>query len=231
MEPAVRDHGGDGPAVLLLHGAGRTLEDWAAAAPLLAAGHRVWAMDLRGHGRSGDGAVPWTFDVAVDDVTAVLAACGAPDAVVVGHSMGGMIAARCLERDGRVPAAVNLDGHGMGRPEQYRGLDTAYVRERLAEARRFADEAGGRRRADGRLRTGPGAGSGGPGAEQATGDRRRCGRDPRHAAGTAGGGRGAGVRVRARAASAAVRLSGGRAGRAWRGAPGSVRRRCAASAR
>ncbi|MEU8784121.1 alpha/beta hydrolase [Streptomyces sp. NPDC048637] len=144
VELAVRDHGGEGAAVLLLHGAGRTLADWARVAPLLAAGHRVWAMDLRGHGRSADGAVPWTFDVAADDVTAVLAACGAPDAVVVGHSMGGMVAARCLERDGGVPAAVNLDGHGMGRPEQYVGLDAAYVRERLGEARKFAEEAGGR---------------------------------------------------------------------------------------
>ncbi|MEU8913600.1 alpha/beta hydrolase [Streptomyces nigrescens] len=144
VELAVRDHGGEGAAVLLLHGAGRTLEDWAQVAPLLAAGHRVWAMDLRGHGRSGDGAVPWTFDVAAGDVTAVLAACGAPDAVVVGHSLGGMVAAYCLERDGRVPAAVNVDGHGMGRPEQYVGLDVASVRERLAEARKFADEAGGR---------------------------------------------------------------------------------------
>lgn len=144
VELAVRDHGGDGSPVLLLHGAGRTLADWARVAPLLAERHRVWAMDLRGHGRSGDGAAPWTFEVAADDVTAVLAACGAPDAVVVGHSLGGMIAARCLERDGGVPAAVNLDGHGMGRPEQYVGLDTATVRERLREVRKFAEEAGGR---------------------------------------------------------------------------------------
>ncbi|UKY52474.1 alpha/beta fold hydrolase [Streptomyces inhibens] len=144
VELAVRDHGGGGVPVLLLHGAGRTLADWERVAPLLAVGHRVWAMDLRGHGRSGDGAVPWTFEVAVGDVTAVLAACGAPEAVVVGHSMGGMVAALCLERDGGAPAAVNLDGHGMGRPEQYVGLDASYVRERLAEARRFAEEAGGR---------------------------------------------------------------------------------------
>lgn len=144
VELAVRDHGGDGSPVLLLHGAGRTLADWARVAPLLAERHRVWAMDLRGHGRSGDGAAPWTFEVAADDVTAVLAACGAPDAVVVGHSLGGMIAARCLERDGGVPAAVNLDGHGMGRPEQYVGLDAATVRERLGEVRKFAEEAGGR---------------------------------------------------------------------------------------
>ncbi|MEE4421702.1 alpha/beta fold hydrolase [Streptomyces bugieae] len=145
VELAVRDHGGAGTAVLLLHGAGRTLLDWERAAPLLAAGHRVLAMDLRGHGRSGDGAVPWTFGTAVEDVRAVLAGCGIPRAVVVGHSLGGMVAVRCLEAlADLVPAAVNLDGHGMGRPEQYAGLDPEWVRERLAEARQFAEEAGGR---------------------------------------------------------------------------------------
>ncbi|MFF4601709.1 alpha/beta fold hydrolase [Streptomyces sp. NPDC001339] len=143
VELAVRDYGGAGAAVVLLHGAGRTLADWARVAPLLAEGHRVLAMDLRGHGRSGDGTVPWTFEVAVADVRAVLAACGVPEAVVVGHSLGGMVAARCLERLDGTPAAVNLDGHGMGRPEQYVGLDASYVRERLGEARKFAEEAGG----------------------------------------------------------------------------------------
>ncbi|MFJ9420228.1 alpha/beta fold hydrolase [Streptomyces sp. NPDC101227] len=139
---AVRDYGGEGPAVLLLHGAGRTLVDWEPAASLLAVRHRVVAVDLRGHGRSGDGAVPWTFEVAVEDVMTVLRTYGIPDAVVVGHSMGGMVAALCLERG--ASAAVNLDGHGMGRAEQYAGLDAGYVRERLAEARKFADEAVGR---------------------------------------------------------------------------------------
>ncbi|GAB7031256.1 alpha/beta hydrolase [Streptomyces sp. NPDC021749] len=144
VELAVRDYGGAGTAVLLVHGAGRTLVDWERAAPLLAAEHRVLAMDLRGHGRSEDGAVPWTFEVAVEDVRAVLTAREIPQAVVVGHSLGGMVAVRCLEAlADLVPAAVNLDGHGMGRPEQYVGLDPEWVRERLGEARKFAEEAGG----------------------------------------------------------------------------------------
>ncbi len=143
VEIAVRDHGGNGPALLLLHGAGRNLVDWELVGPLLADGHRVVAMDLRGHGKSGGGDGPWTFEGAVADVAAVLEGCGIADAVVVGHSLGGMVAACCLEGLDGTLGAVNLDGHGMGRAEQYVGLDRGYVERRLAEARAFADAAMG----------------------------------------------------------------------------------------
>ncbi len=75
---------------------------------------------------------------------AVLEELGIADAVVVGHSLGGMVAACCLEALDGTPGAVNLDGHGMGRAEQYVGLDRGYVTRRLAEARAFADAAMGR---------------------------------------------------------------------------------------
>ncbi|MGW7552285.1 alpha/beta fold hydrolase [Streptomyces rimosus] len=144
VEIAVRDHGGNGPALLLLHGAGRNLVDWEIVGPLLAEGHRVVAMDLRGHGKSGGGDEPWTFEGAVADVGAVLEELGIAGAVVVGHSLGAMVAACCLEGLDGTLGAVNLDGHGMGRVEQYVGLDRGYVERRLAEVRAFADAAMGR---------------------------------------------------------------------------------------
>jgi pimeloyl-ACP methyl ester carboxylesterase len=64
VQLATRDYGGPGQDVLLLHGGGRSMDDWRLVAPLLVdAGLRVAAMDLRGHGRSGpalwDGRTGW----------------------------------------------------------------------------------------------------------------------------------------------------------------------------
>ncbi|MGW1161605.1 alpha/beta fold hydrolase [Streptomyces sp. NPDC002519] len=140
---AVHDHGGEGPPLLLLHGAGRTLADWAAVAPLLVPHHRVLAMDLRGHGHSPSG--PWHLAQVLGDIEEVLAAHGIPDALPVGHSLGGMLAVRyALEHPDVTPGAVNLDGFGWGRPDQYVGLDPDHVAQHLAQLRELCGAGQGR---------------------------------------------------------------------------------------
>jgi pimeloyl-ACP methyl ester carboxylesterase len=47
---AVRDFGGAGDPIVLLHGLGRTLIDWSVIGPLMAPYRRTVAFDLRGHG-------------------------------------------------------------------------------------------------------------------------------------------------------------------------------------
>ncbi|MFD3373211.1 MULTISPECIES: alpha/beta fold hydrolase [unclassified Streptomyces] len=139
---AVQDHGGKGTPLLLLHGAGRTLADWAAVAPLLARHHRVLAVDLRGHGYSPDGT--WSIPEVLADIEVVLDTHGIPGALPVGHSLGGMLAVRyALDHPDVTPGAVNLDGFGWGRPGQYVGLDQAYVDERLTQVRELAATVAG----------------------------------------------------------------------------------------
>ncbi len=69
-------------------------------------GHPAYALSLRGHGESeGRDALLWTSlaDYA-DDVGSVLAQLG-PRVILVGHSMGGMVVQKCLERQ---PAAAAI---------------------------------------------------------------------------------------------------------------------------
>ncbi|MFD9903324.1 alpha/beta fold hydrolase [Streptomyces sp. NPDC059063] len=83
------DFGGPGPALLALHGHfgdGRTFAPLAAA---LAGEWRVIAPDQRGHGRS-DRSDDYTRRGYVDDIAALLAHLGVTDAVVLGHSLGGV---------------------------------------------------------------------------------------------------------------------------------------------
>lgn len=93
-EVFVRDSGGDGPAVLLLHGWMFTadLNWWPVYAPLEEAGYRVIAMDHRGHGRGLR--TPDAFRLAdcAEDAAALLDVLGIESATAVGYSMGGPIA-------------------------------------------------------------------------------------------------------------------------------------------
>ncbi|MFI7576627.1 alpha/beta fold hydrolase [Micromonospora sp. NPDC049497] len=80
-----------GPPLVLLHGLGDDERDWHTVLPALAGGHRVYALDLRGHGRS---ARPgrYSFELMRDDVLGFLDAVGVERCAMIGHSMGGTVA-------------------------------------------------------------------------------------------------------------------------------------------
>ncbi|MDH2426928.1 alpha/beta hydrolase [Sphaerisporangium sp. TRM90804] len=136
------DHGGNGRDVLLLHGGGRTRTDWDVFAGLLmSAGFRPVSMDLRGHGESGT--APWSWEEALADVAAVVEEFGLHRPMIVGHSLGGMVAALWAREHPECPLAVNLDGHGNPtRPGQFLGLDEVSAARAWQEMSSFLSEMG-----------------------------------------------------------------------------------------
>lgn len=108
--------GGDGPPIVLLHGAGEFAAVWILVIPQLVRTHRVIVPDLPGHGASHvtdstldrDAVLDWLDDL-IDQT------CGGRKPVLVGHLMGGSIAARYTAKHGsRIDRLVLVDTLGLG---------------------------------------------------------------------------------------------------------------------
>jgi len=84
--------GGNGPAVVLLHGFGDTGDMWAPLAAALAKEHRVVVPDLRGMGLSSKPEGGYDKKSQAGDIRAVLDKLGIDQADVVGHDIGTMVA-------------------------------------------------------------------------------------------------------------------------------------------
>lgn len=137
--------GGQGPPMVLLHGQGEFAATWMRVVPDLAAAHRLVVPDLPGHGASGTG--EQTLDTNrvlawLDELVA--ATCETPP-VVVGHLLGGAVAARyAATHPDRVHRLVLVDSLGLGwyRPALRFGLAMAgfVVRPTPASRERLFDQ-------------------------------------------------------------------------------------------
>ncbi|SFW78594.1 alpha/beta fold hydrolase [Amycolatopsis australiensis] len=98
---------GSGPAVLLLHQTPRSLDEFRELQPLLAAGHRVLALDMPGFGNSMALPAPQRIEDYVRGTLAALDALGIGRTAVLGHHTGGVVAVElAAAAPGRVTAAV-----------------------------------------------------------------------------------------------------------------------------
>jgi pimeloyl-ACP methyl ester carboxylesterase len=84
--------GGQGPAVVLLHGFGDTGDMWAPLAANLARDHTVVVPDLRGMGLSSRPAGGYDKRTQAADIRSVLTTLGLDRAAIVGHDIGTMVA-------------------------------------------------------------------------------------------------------------------------------------------
>lgn len=83
----------DRAPIVLIHGS--TIDshtDWDSIAPELARRYRVFAPDCRGHGRSNNPTMSYSFKELAADVVAFVQAMGFARAHIIGHSNGGNVA-------------------------------------------------------------------------------------------------------------------------------------------
>jgi pyruvate dehydrogenase E2 component (dihydrolipoamide acetyltransferase) len=115
--------GGGARHVLLLHGFGGDLDNWLFNIDALAERHTVVALDLPGHGQSDRTRPGRTLGDLGRFVTRFLDAVEIPSAHVVGHSLGGAIAAQmALDHPDRVDSVALIGSAGLGEE-----INTAYT--------------------------------------------------------------------------------------------------------
>jgi pimeloyl-ACP methyl ester carboxylesterase len=106
---------GEGPPMVLLHGAGDNALDWRWVMPALAATHRVYAPDLPGSPDSARPPADYSPAFFGRFVAGFLDALGIERAAMVGNSLGGLVALRvALSEPARVRALVLVDSAGLG---------------------------------------------------------------------------------------------------------------------
>ena len=102
--------GGQGPAVVLLHGYAQTSHMWRPLMPLLAASHTVIAPDLRGAGGSARPPAGYDKKTLARDVHGLVRQLGHRHVALVGHDIGLMVAyAYAAQYRGEVGKVVLMD--------------------------------------------------------------------------------------------------------------------------
>jgi cation diffusion facilitator CzcD-associated flavoprotein CzcO/pimeloyl-ACP methyl ester carboxylesterase len=108
---------GEGTPVLLLHGIGRSLEDWDEQHDLLSPRHRVISIDMPGFAYSDRGAATMALADLAGGLDSFLDSIGVTGALpVIGNSLGGAVAMTfAVAHPERVSQLVLVDSAGFGR--------------------------------------------------------------------------------------------------------------------
>jgi pimeloyl-ACP methyl ester carboxylesterase len=96
------------PAIVLLHGFASSLHWWDAITPALASRYHVIRFDLLGNGGSAKPSGGYSMEHEAQLVEEALTKLGIHRALIVGHSMGGLVATALATRDRSLAAGIVL---------------------------------------------------------------------------------------------------------------------------
>ncbi len=99
----------DGTPVLFLHGVGSSARTWEWLPPTVTQGRRIVRVDQRGHGRSDHATGTYVLARYGADAVAVLRELVAGPALLVGHSLGGVVAWWVAQNHPELVTAVLLE--------------------------------------------------------------------------------------------------------------------------
>jgi len=127
---------GEGPAFLFLHGFLGSGDNWRTIARSLGLPARYYLIDLRNHGRSPH-APEHTYPAMMADIVALLDSEGLPEAVILGHSMGGRVGMlTAMHHPTRVRGLIVVDISPAAHPPAHLPLLEALRQVNLHVARR-----------------------------------------------------------------------------------------------
>ena len=129
---------GNGEPLLVLNGAGQTMNDWPPSLlKVLSSNHTVIMFDARGTGNTTGGSNPYTFQQLADDTAGLLDALKIPKANVMGHSLGSWLAqAFTISYPEKVNSVTLISSScggkdGIPKPPEFRKLQDDYVNKSL----------------------------------------------------------------------------------------------------
>src|SRR4051794_30177736 len=108
--------GGEGPAIVLIHGIAGSSSTWDAVLPQLARDHTVLAPDLLGHGESAKPRGDYSLGAYASGIRDLMVALGVDRATFVGHSLGGGVAMQlAYQFPERLDRLVLVSSGGLGK--------------------------------------------------------------------------------------------------------------------
>jgi pimeloyl-ACP methyl ester carboxylesterase len=98
----------NGPPLVLLHGLARNSQDFSVLLPQLTRRWHLYAVDLRGHGKSGRVPRGYSSNGYASDLVMLLKNAVAKPAILFGHSLGGVVAMRVAAEEPALVRALVL---------------------------------------------------------------------------------------------------------------------------